>query len=109
MSIVSENLTLHQLTGHRGFALPATLTELCQPRDVLLLMQEAVWLALAEIPAPAIWDHLDSTVALHVLSRDLETRGLSGRQLHPRIQLTDDRQWVELSERCQRSVTWGGG
>jgi tRNA 2-thiouridine synthesizing protein B len=109
MSIAAETTTLHQLTGHRGFALPATLSALCRPGDALVLMQEAVWLALAEAAAPLLWEAIDGAVAVHVLGRDLETRGLGARQLHPRIQRIDDAHWVELSERCQRSVTWSGG
>ncbi|MGD9585159.1 MAG: DsrH/TusB family sulfur relay protein [Lysobacterales bacterium] len=108
MSSESESGTLHTLVGHTELAWPASLGRLLAAGDSVLLMQEAVWLALAGVAVPPDRIGLPAGVEVCVLATDLDQRGLSARTRHPGVRLIDDAGWVELSERHIRMLTWGG-
>lgn len=108
MSSGPESGTLHTLAGHVDLAWPSTLPLLLAAGDSVLLMQEAVWLALAGIAAAPDRLGLPAGVKVHVLATDLQLRGLSARARHPGVRLIDDAGWVELSERHLRVLAWSG-
>lgn len=106
MSTVSEQACLHLLVGHCDLRLPMALTQIIQEGDALLLMQEAVWLALAEVDKASSEQAMVAGVAIYVLQFDLNLRGLGGRKLRPGISSIDDIAWVQLSEKYPRCMTW---
>lgn len=108
MSSGSESGSLHILVGHQALAWPTSLPSLLAAGDSVLLMQEAVWLALVGVAAAPDQAGLPAGVGVYVLATDLEQRGLSQRALHPLIQRIDDAGWVEISERHRRVLTWSG-
>ncbi|MDZ4814128.1 MAG: DsrH/TusB family sulfur metabolism protein [Pseudomonadota bacterium] len=109
MSLASEIGALHLVVGQRDLALPKLLLLTLAPGDSVILLQEAVWLALATAFEPDLWSWLPNTCCLFVLRADLEVRGLADRNLHARVQAVDDPAWVEASERHARCITWSHG
>ncbi len=106
MSLVSETGALHLIVGQRDLALPKLLLRTLAPGDSVILLQEAVWLALATTSDAGLWSWLPNASCLFVLRPDLEARGLADRNLHARVQAIDDPAWVEASERHARCITW---
>lgn len=109
MSSASEIGALHVIVGHRDLALPKLLFLTLAPGDSVILLQEAVWLALATASDADLWSWLPNASGLLVLRADLEVRGLADRNLHARVQAIDDPAWVEASERHARCITWRHG
>ena len=108
MSSAAESGTLHILVGPGELSWPAWLLPVLARGDSVLLMQEAVWLALDGVAIAPARLGLPDRVSVYVLGADLQARGLSARALNLGIQQIDDHGWVELSERHQRVLTWGG-
>lgn len=109
MSIDSNLGTLHLLSGQRALlAAPALLLTVGE-HDTVILMQHAVWLALASSPDAFVGLRVANTPRILVLAADLEIRGLAGRVLHPGIERIDDDAWVAASESHPRCITWDAG
>jgi sulfur relay protein TusB/DsrH len=106
MSFASEAGTLHLLTGHRQLSVPAELLLTVAQGDSVILLQDAVWLALATIANRDPWQGLSSAIGIMVLAADLTVRGLADRDLHPSVTRIDDDAWVAASERHPRCLTW---
>lgn len=106
MSIVSERACLHLLVSHCDLGLPTALTQIVQVGDALLLMQEAVWLAVTEVDKHSIAQDMVDGLAIYVLQFDLNLRGLGERKLRSGIMSIDDTVWVQLSEKYTRCITW---
>lgn len=105
MSFASDTGTLHLLIGQHDGRLPRTMLPQLGPEDTLILLQDAVWLALPG--AVDCWAQLPQLAQIFVLQADLQLRGLDGHKLHPRVHSADDEAWVAASERHARSMTWG--
>lgn len=75
--------------------------------DTLLLTGDGVYAAVAHAPAPAhlLREAAATGVQLYALLPDVDARGLAHR-LHPGVRLVDDNGFVELTERCPRTVSW---
>ncbi len=106
MSSDSDRGVLHMLNSSASLSLPTELIRLMAPDDTLVLIADAVTLALAS--AAMDWTQLPATIEVLVLQTDLERRGLGDRSLHPRVQRGDELAWVIASERHARSLSWGG-
>lgn len=75
-----------------------------RPGDVLLLAQDAVAVACADVAStPAMRAALDGA---RVLSADLAARGRADAPLHAGIAAIDDAAWVALAAACDSCVTW---
>ncbi len=107
MSSVSDRGVLHLLSSSERLSLPSALLRALSPADTLVLISDAVTLALAG--SAMDWARLPVAIEVLVLQTDLERRGLGERSLHSRIQRSDDLAWVIASERHARSLSWGSG
>ncbi len=109
MSIDSNLGTLHLLTGQSALLAPRALLLTVGEHDTIILMQDAVWLALASSPDAFVGLRVANAPRILVLASDLEVRGLAGRALYPGIERIDDDAWVAASESHPRCITWGAG
>lgn len=100
--------TLHivSTSPHAGTAL-ADCLRVAAPGDLLLLVQDAVYAAVAGAPGPSalLREAAGAGVRLYALLPDVDARGIAHR-LHAGIGLVDDNGFVELTERCPRTVSW---
>ncbi|MDX3775129.1 DsrH/TusB family sulfur metabolism protein [Chromatiaceae bacterium AAb-1] len=72
------------------------LVQLCQPDDIILLRQDAVYLSLK--PGLAL-----AGICCYVLGTDLTARQLTPQ---PEFTVIDDATWVKLTSEAQQSLLW---
>jgi sulfur relay protein TusB/DsrH len=109
MSNASDTGVLHVLVGQLGMRPAPALLRAAVAGDSIILLQDAVWLAVAAIADVDPWADLDVGVSITALMPDLVVRGLAGRRLHPRVSVGEDADWVAASERHPRCITWSAG
>jgi sulfur relay protein TusB/DsrH len=107
MSSASEGGVLHLLSSAQGMVLPEGLLISLSAQDSIVLLADAVLLALAGNALD--WALVPEGVQVLALQSDLEQRGLGAHALHPHVERGDDLAWVIASERHPRSISWGGG
>ena len=92
--------TLHIVNKSRlnSHALASCLA-VVTPGDSLLLIEDGMYSVL-----DASW--LPTQMEIHVLTEDLQARGLDAGALDTRIQCVDYPGFVALACRCTRTVSW---
>ena len=77
----------------------ASCLSVITPEDSLLLIEDGVYSVL-----DSSW--LRADIDIHVLSEDLQARGLDAAGLDQRIRSVDYAGFVALACQCARSVSW---
>ncbi len=103
----SERRVLHWVPGSPWMrdGLARALAE-AAPGDVILLLHDAVYAALADARLPDALAAALSVRELAVCAADLAARGLAGAALRNGARAVDDVEMVALAAACELSCTW---
>jgi tRNA 2-thiouridine synthesizing protein B len=96
-------MVLHTLSRPPTHAAFEDCLRLLAPGDIVLLLADGVYAALAG--TSAVKALAERGVELHVLASDAEAAGVAGR-LAPEVTPVDYDGFVQLSERCSRQQAW---
>ncbi len=78
---------------------------ICQPGDSILLLEDGVYAASANIAPDSILSALDLVEKIYVLSEDVDARGIAGL-LVPDVKTIDYEGFVELTCVHEKTVSW---
>lgn len=106
MSSISETATWHLLSTAVGRRLPQCLELACGQADWLVLIGEAARLSVLDAQS-ACWTELPTSATVCVLQADLDARGIAQSSVAAHIRCINDDEWVAVSEKMSRSLSWG--